>query len=207
MQEDPISQWIAELRDADDNAAAAGLWNHFVIRLSDAAGYMLSPRTRRVYDEDDAALSAFNSVLVGIAAGRYPKLNERESLWRLLLVVTSRKIAHRHRHDHQQKRDVRQTLFDSVFADGSTEGTQGGIQQLPCREPSPEFVTAFAETCDALFASLPDPKLQQVATMRLEGHTDSEIAANLGCARSTVQRRLEMIRRCWRHLDESPEPD
>ena len=166
---------------------------------------MLSPRTRRVYDEDDAAQSAFNSVLVGIAAGRYPKLNDRESLWRLLLVITSRKITHRHRHDYRQKRDVRQTLFDSVFADGSYDATQGGIQQLPCREPSPEFAAAFAETCDALFNSLPDPKLQQVAAMRLEGHTDSEIAAGLGCARSAVQRRLEMIRRCWKHFDESVE--
>lgn len=202
--EDPISQWIAELRDKDDNAAAR-LWTHFVQRLSEAARHMLNPRTRRAYDENDAAQSAFNSVFAGIASGNYPNLHDRDSLWRLLLVITSRKVTHRHRHDQQQKRDVRRTLFDSVFANGSFEETQGRIEQLPCREPSPEFAVAFSETCDALFASLPDPKLQQVAAMRLEGHTDAEIATDLGCARSTVQRRLEMIRRCWKHLDESGE--
>ena len=67
------------------------------------------------------------------------------------------------------------------------------------------FALAFAETCDSLFQSLDDPKLQEIAALRMEGYTDSEIATRLNCARSTVQRRLEIIRRQCQQLEESAE--
>jgi DNA-directed RNA polymerase specialized sigma24 family protein len=40
-----------------------------------------------------------------------------------------------------------------------------------------------------------------VVTLRLEGHTDGEIAVHLNCSRRTVQRRLEVIRRHWDRLE------
>jgi DNA-directed RNA polymerase specialized sigma24 family protein len=51
--------------------------------------------------------------------------------------------------------------------------------------------------------SLGDPQLQLVATLRMEGYTDAEIGQRLGCSRSTVQRRLEIIRRSGLRLTES----
>ena len=33
-------------------------------------------------DEEDAALSAFNSSCLGVAQGRFPQLADREDLWR-----------------------------------------------------------------------------------------------------------------------------
>ena len=74
------------------------------------------PETRRVYDEEDAAQSAFHSVCAGIAAGRFPDLGSRGNLWHLLVVITARKVAHRQRHDHQQRRDVHRNLSDSIFS-------------------------------------------------------------------------------------------
>ena len=95
--DDPVTLWIDELRNADD-AAAKELWKHFVSRLYTLARKKLSPETRRVYDEEDAAQSAFHSVCSGIVSGRFPDLHDRESLLRLLLAVTSRKIARRVKH-------------------------------------------------------------------------------------------------------------
>ncbi len=202
--DDPITLWIAELRDANDEASVK-LWNHFVKRLTDSARRMLGPRTRRVYDEDDVAVSAFHSLFAGIADGRFPDLRDRESLWSLLLAIASRKVAHRQRHDFQQRRDVRRTLFDSVFANGADDSAAAEIQHVPSREPTPEFAAAFVETCDSLFQSLDDPNLQEVAALRMEGYKDSEIANHMSCARSTVQRRLEIIRRSCQHLENSGE--
>ncbi len=99
--DDSVTLWIEELRNADQ-AAARNLWNHFVSRLYELGRKKLRPETRRVYDEEDAAQSAFHSVCAGIAAGRFPAL-------------TARKVAHRHRHDQQQSRDVNRNLSDSIF--------------------------------------------------------------------------------------------
>ena len=39
--------------------------------------------------------------------------------------------------------------------------------------------------------------LRQVALWRMEGYTSDEIAERLGCARRTVARRLDLIRKLW----------
>lgn len=205
LTQNPVTAWIQELRVADESAATR-LWNHFFDRLRQSALKKLRPDTRRVYDEEDAALSAFNSFCNGIAAGRFPDLQDREGLLALLLVITGRKVSHRHRFDHQQRRDIRRTLPEAVFDSGQSGfDQQGRLQQLKTAEPAPEFVVAFSETCDNFFANLDDPKLQQIAALRIEGYNDSEIATQLDCARSTIQRRLEIIRRECEALEEPSE--
>ena len=197
---DPVSIWIDQLKDEDDSAAH-NLWFHFVDRLQASARKKLKPSTRRVYDEEDAAQSAFHSVCAGISAGRFPDLKDRESLWQLLLVITSRKVSQRHRHDHRQRRDVRRTVTDSIFV-SSGEGTSlGAINDSPSREPTPEFAAEFVDVCETLFNSLDDPQLMQVALLKIEGFADGEIAQRLDSSRRTVQRRLEIIRRHWKALD------
>lgn len=193
-RDDPVTHWIDELRRAEE-AAAQNLWNHFVSRLYELGRNKLRPETRRVYDEEDAAVSAFHSVCAGIAAGRFPDLRDRESLWHLLLAITARKAARRRRYDTRQRRDVRRTLSDSVFASPGDEDMRAGVDALVSREPSPEFAAQFVETCESLFEQLDDPALKQVATLRMEGYADAEIADRLKCSRRTVQRRLEVIRR------------
>lgn len=197
--DDPVTLWIDELSNADE-AAARKLWNHFVSRLYEAARKKLMPETRRVYDEEDAAQSAFHSVCAGIAAGRFPDLHDRASLWHLLLPITARKVAHRQRHE-QQRRDVRRNWSDSIFVHAADDSGPAGINNLPSREPAPEFVAEFVETCELLFQNLNVSGLQQVVTLRMEGCNDSEIAERLKCSRRTVQRRLEVIRRHWNGLE------
>ncbi len=202
--ETPITLWIEELRAADEDAATK-LWNHFVRRLCESARRLLRPDTRPAYDEEDAALSAFNSLCGGIVNGRFPDLQDRDGLWKLLLVITERKVAHRVRHDQQQRRDVRRNLTQSIFSMSAEESARTVIEVLPSREPTPEFAAEFAETCKLLFHSLGDAALQEVVTLRMEGCADSEIAAKLNCSRRTVQRRLEVIRRHWDLLEFSSE--
>jgi len=202
--EDPVSVWIEQLRKAND-AAASHLWNHFVQRLYDSARNRLRPETRRVYDEEDAVLSAFQSFCAGIAAGRYPELQDREGLWRLLLSITARKVSHRHRFDQQRRRDVRRNEPSPFFAEATKQSLAAPVEGIPSREPAPEFAAQFVEVCETLMQSLDDPSLQEVATLRMEGCSDTEIAEQLGCSRSTVQRRLEIIRRHWQRLELSDE--
>lgn len=200
--EDPVTLWLDALRTADA-AAAQKLWNHFVARLYEMGRKKLRPDTRRVYDEEDAAQSAFHSVCAGVAAGRFPDLHDRDSLWNLLLTITSRKVADRVRHDHQLRRDTRRTLTEAVFTQSGDDSARPVLEALVAREPSPELAAEFVETCESLFQSLDDPDLRQVVVLRMECYTDEEIAERLNWSRRTVQRRLEIIRRHCSRL-ESP---
>ena len=192
--DDPITLWMNQLRSADE-LAANKLWNHFILRLQELARKKLSPLTRRVYDEEDAALSAFHCVCAGLQAGRFPDLHDRGSLWGLMLAITSQKISNRNRFDQQQRRDVRRTLTDSVFMNVDDSFPQGN--QAVSREPTPEFAAEFSDVWRSLFDRLADPTLRDIAALRLEGYTDPEISKRLNCSRRTVQRRLEIIRREW----------
>ena len=201
-REDPVTLWIDELRHADPGAARK-LWNHFFSRLYEQGRKKLRPETRRVYDEEDAVQSAFHSFCAGIAAGRFPDLHDRDSLWNLLLKITANKVADRQRHEQQQKRDVRRNISEALLTQSSADSVPAGVDVLASREPTPELAAEFVETCASLFQSLNNPGLRQVVLLRMEGYTDDEIAQRLTWSRRTVQRRLEIIRRHWTRLESS----
>jgi DNA-directed RNA polymerase specialized sigma24 family protein len=56
----------------------------------------------------------------------------------------------------------------------------------------------LAEEYRRLFEALRDEELRRIAVWKLEGYSLDEIAGQLGCARRTVARRLELIRTLWR---------
>jgi DNA-directed RNA polymerase specialized sigma24 family protein len=47
-------------------------------------------------------------------------------------------------------------------------------------------------------ARLPSDELRAIALGKMEGHTNAEIAARLGCTDKTVERRLKLIRDRWK---------
>lgn len=71
------------------------------------------------------------------------------------------------------------------------------LAQFVSAEPTPEFVVMIAEETASKLASLPDATLRQVAVLRMEGHTNQEIAKRIGCVSRTVERKLEVIRTLW----------
>lgn len=189
--DDPVTLWISELQDGDPEAANK-IWCHFFQRLQTIARHKLSTNTRAAYDEEDAVQSAFISFCDGVSNGNFPFLKNRNELWRLLLVITTRKVAHRHRSELQDCRDVRRVLNDFVF-----QGNEDRLLRVATREPTPEFAAEFEDTCEVMLARLPSDEMRQIALLKLEGLSDAEVGTRLGCSRRTVQRRLEIVRRNW----------
>ncbi len=130
--ESPVTQWLRLLENGQPDAAQP-LWEHFCRRLMDLASAHLNPRLKMVYDEEDAALSAFHSLCRVIADNRQTDLSNRENFWRLLVVITERKIIRRLKYEGRGKRDFRRTLVASVLTD-SAELSQD--VDLPSREPT-----------------------------------------------------------------------
>jgi DNA-directed RNA polymerase specialized sigma24 family protein len=81
------------------------------------------------------------------------------------------------------------------LADSGPDDEDDILARAVGSEPTPEFAAMVAEEYRRLLERLDDDVLRKVAVLRMEGHTNDEIAEKLGCARRTVARQLALIRR------------
>jgi RNA polymerase sigma factor (sigma-70 family) len=189
-----VTYWIDALQTGDP-AAAQQLWQRYFPRLVGLARARLQGASRRAADEEDVALSAFDSFCRRAAQGHFPDLKERDGLWALLVVLTARKATELLRHDHRMKRGGGMVRDESALQPAEGDSGPAGLDDLPGNEPSPLEAALLAEEVETLLARLRDPALRQVAVWKLEGYTNAEIATRLGCSEPTVERRLALIRR------------
>jgi hypothetical protein len=75
-----VSRWLDRLRHNDERAAAQ-LWRRFLERLLAVARRRLAGAARRVADEEDVVVVAFERFLRGVRQGRFPRLTDRADLW------------------------------------------------------------------------------------------------------------------------------
>jgi DNA-directed RNA polymerase specialized sigma24 family protein len=183
---DAVTVWLGQLQ-AGESAAVRPLWEKYFHRLVGLARTRLRNNAQRASDEEDVALSAFDSFCRNAEAGRFPDLTDRDSLWRLLAEFTLRKAAHHDRNASALKRGGGKTLVagPEVFED------------MLGREPDPALAAEVAEECERLLAVLGDPELRQVALLRMDGYSVEEVAAKVGCAPRSVKRKLNLIRGIW----------
>jgi RNA polymerase sigma factor (sigma-70 family) len=191
-----VTHWVHRLQD-EDPAAAQELWERYYRRLVGLARKRLRTARRRVADEEDAVLSAFDSFFRGAQQGRFPQLADRDDLWRLLVTITARKAIDLRDHERRVKRGGGKVRGDSVFPDGSGS-EEAGLEQVVGPEPSPDFAAQVAENFQRLLDKLPDEELRSIAVWKMESYTNKEIAALLGWKVPTVERRLRVIRKCWK---------
>ncbi len=191
-QEGSVTLLLGNLKSGDSTAVRR-LWERYFSRLV----YLAYGRIQRISgpggieDEEDAALSALESFFEGVAMGRFSRLADRDDLWQVLATITKRKV-----YDQAERR----------FADkrgGAFRRSDDGLDRLSSPAPTPEFLALVADQCLALLdtLTLQDPddarRLREIALWKLEGFTNEDIAAKLGCAVRTVANRLTLIRKTW----------
>jgi DNA-directed RNA polymerase specialized sigma24 family protein len=194
-----VTRWLRGVK-AGDSADIERLWNRYFQRLVRLAGAKLPGHCRRAFDEEDVAISAFQSFCDRAGRGEFPQLNGRDDLWRLLAMLTVRKAAVTMRHQTRQKRGGGRVLGESAFGVGARDGeseTCSGIAMILSREPTPDDAARFADAFDQLFARLADQTLRTIALRKLKGDTVEEVAASLGTSTRTIDRKLRLIRAIW----------
>jgi DNA-directed RNA polymerase specialized sigma24 family protein len=184
-----VTQWISVLEQGDP-AAARGLWEAYFRRLVCLVRTRLRDAPRRIADEEDVALNAFDSFCRGARAGRFPRLDDRHGLWQILVLITVRKAINLRNYEARKTRGMGRVQ-------SLTDLTPDGLETIGGDEPTPELAAQLAEEYPRLMEQLGDSTLQRVATFNLEGYTNDEIAARLGCVISTVERKLARIRGKW----------
>ncbi len=222
--EDPgsITRWLSDLKAGRPEAVDA-IWRRYYHRVLGLARRRLRQAPpQAVADVEDVALSAFNGLAAGARAGRFEHIEDRADLWHVLAAITVRKALRRGEWYDRWKRSGRPPQDDGVgnaannhhartdpaasFPSDSREDENESLGQVASKDPIPEVAIMLREQLDQLLAHLDDPVLRQVAGWRMEGLTNAEIARRLGCARRTVERKVELIRLTWEHLGAEDSP-
>jgi RNA polymerase sigma factor (sigma-70 family) len=205
MPDADFSKWIQGLAHGNESAVGR-LWDRYYEQLIRLARRRLgTDGPQRVVGSSDVALSALNSFCEGVVADRFPRLDDPDDLWKVLVTLTVRKCMAKRKHFFAQKRHPGpgELCGESRLANQADSEADIGWAKIAGNEPSPELAAACAEQYQRLLDSLADDDLRQIAVLKLESYTNEEIACRLDCSLRTVKRRLAMIRQKWESVHES----
>lgn len=174
-----------------DSQAPRELWEAYSKRLFGLARSVLRQRgvAPAHASEDSIVNEAFAKFFDAISKGKYGEVADRHELWCLLAVVTRNKAINRVAKARPQAAhfvDVESSILEQAHAG-----------------PTGEEVAALSDTIDVIEQKIRDrakndeqaDRIIRVMTMTLSGHTQQEIASEIGQAEITVRRNLTMIRR------------
>ncbi|MEZ6047269.1 MAG: ECF-type sigma factor [Planctomycetaceae bacterium] len=183
-----ITTWIQQLQQGNSHAAQK-LWEVYFQQMVELARQKLHGAKKGAADEEDVALSAFKSFCLGARAGKFTQLDDRESLWPLLVSITANKSIDLIRYENRKKRAI-------PVEPGKID--QQLLSEIISKEPTPEFALQLAEELELFLDRLDqtgDPSLKQIALWKMEGESTSAIAEKLTCTRRTIERRMQLIMR------------
>ena len=191
-----VSQWLVNLQKGDADAAQR-LWDRYFTELVEFARGRINKSARRTTDEEDVALSVFDSLCRGAEAGRFSELKGRDELWLLLLALTRRKIVDQHRLYERTKCGPGMIDVESDISRKPGSKIFFSLDSVLDEIPSPDLLVQMDEEWQRLMQLLRDNTLRRIAGWRIEGYSVDEIAKKLGILPRTVQRKLLLIRSCW----------
>lgn len=207
-----ITLWISQLKTGDAQAAQ-GLWECYFQRMVNLARQKLEGVPRAAADEEDVALSAFRSFCSGARQGRFSKLVDRDNLWPLLMAITANKSVDLIRAQNRQKRGGTGGVRSDSTHPSTAQRTENGdsssgrqravavpLSDLISHEPTPEFTAELSDQLQHLLTRLDDTgdtELRQIALLKMEGYSTSEIAEFIQRVPRSVERKMLVIMRLW----------
>ena len=197
--EGSTTRLIAKLKQGQE-AAAGQLWE----RRFEQVRKLVRRHLRHgpcLSEEEDVALSVFTALCCGARKGKFPKLHNSKGLDRLLGKLARNKAV------DARRRFARRVKTEPIRQTESEESSLPHRPHGPPTDPrpAPDRFVSSVELCEQLLQLLRDEQARRIAVLRLEGHSIEEIAADTGCSRSTVNRKLEIIRRLWTPMLEDPD--
>jgi DNA-directed RNA polymerase specialized sigma24 family protein len=188
-----ISEWILHFRTSGDEVAALRLWDRIHPRVRELARRWIARMGIPVaFDEDDVTISVFATLCDRLRSGQLPNLNDRDGLWRLLVLMTARKANDHAKNSRAQKRSNGQNNPDVALQ---------AISELRDTQLEPSIEVMMEDQCQSMLKALGDPALETVVLLKLEGYSNVEIAEKMNYSRRTIQRMLELVKDIWGQYD------
>lgn len=193
-----VSIWLQSLPH-DKQEATRQLWERYYGRLVTFVRNKLRSGPSAARDEEDIALSAFACFCENAEKGRFPKLNDRDDLWQILVTIAKHKLYDYVQQESAGKRDYRKTIH-ALSANCPPETEAPVLLQVISDEPSPELVVEVADSFRQLMGALGEDKYRKVALLKFEGYSNAEIAKEIDRSERAVSHRLDTIRAIWNSL-------
>jgi RNA polymerase sigma factor (sigma-70 family) len=191
-----VSKLLLDLKHGDHDAAQV-LWDRTVERIAAAARKRLTALGIRAVDEDDVAVDVFASLCRGAGQGRFPRLEDRNDLWQVLMMLTRQKVV-------DQRRRQQPEWTESALAPALTDDTEArAIDLVQGDEPHPDVVVTAVDELERLLSAL-DQERRTISLLKLEGYNHGEIAQRLGISLRSVERKVALIKKKWTGLTDPP---
>ena len=179
-----------------ESIALQRLWDTYFHRMVRLARRRLVGSKREIRDEEDIALSAFQSFCRGLRRGKFSEnfpdaTPDDDNLWPLLVALTLNKAVDEIRRQQRLKRGGSERNADSA---GEL------LDQLTGSEPDPQLVAVAEETMQRLMGLLDatgNEDLREIVVASFGGDSPQQIARRNGCTARTVQRKLKTARAIW----------
>ena len=187
-QQHSVTLWIQAAKQGDD-LAAQKLFERYFERLATLSRNRVN-RKRRVEDEDDAAIVTLNSILTGFASGKFPDVNDRSSLWPLLIDIVVKNSKKQIRKDSADKRGGGHVGGESVFlkaTDGQMQIADFAVDMLSDQD-SIELADMIQHARSQL-----SPDDQSIFDLKLEQRSNREVARLLGRPSRSIDRRVDTV--------------
>ena len=180
-----VTQWLGSMMSGDEDAISC-LWARYYDRMRACARRAVNGCDVGGVDDEDIATIAFTQFADRALTGQFPELINRNQLWRLLSVITSRTAYGKLTRQYAMKR-----------GGGNAARATDQIESHGCGKATPQSILSANDDLERLLRSLQSEDLKEVAILSLQGHSTREISHLVGSTQRTVQRMLVIIRDCW----------
>lgn len=191
--EGSITLVISEMKQGEMSNADL-LVKRFTDRLERFVRERMNRRVRTLGNSDDVVVNTLNDLFQGLWQGRYSELSNRESFWRLLVVVACRNVCDEVNHEKRQKRGGGKVVHASSL---EQEDSTSLFERVAADSKSPYRNAMIREECESLLKGLENEELQVIVLMKMAKYTNEQISRTLDIKLRSVERSLAKIRQLW----------
>lgn len=170
-----------------DNHAATQLYQRYVEQLSGIVTAQLADRLRSRTDADDVLQSACRSFFRRVQDGQF-EFDADDDVWKLLVTISLNKLRSQVRKHSAAKRDAAQEV-----PRGSDEIPDEFHLEKLTETPSPVEAFIFTEMIERVSSKL-GADHAVLLQLRMEGHSQKEIATALQTSDRSIRRMLDEIK-------------
>ena len=184
-----MTYWLDQLRAGNPQAAQEVCERCWRLVVQQARRRLR--RQHGIADEEDVAVSVFDTFFRREAEGRYKEMADGNDLRQMFLAITRNKVLDHLKREGRQKR-------------GGDAAKVPATEDMASDQTDPALEAEWNDQCRWLLDNL-DNNLRDLALLRLEGLSNKEIAGKMGMPLRAVERKLGLIRELWTTLGENRE--